>query len=295
MDVSVIFVNYKTCDLLVNCIKSVYSLTSDISFEIIVVDNDSQDNSKKIVSEQFPNVIYIESSINLGFGKANNLGVDHSTGRNIFFLNTDTLLINNAIKLLSNFLDENENAAVCGGNLYDSNMNHTHSFSRIFPGIFSEIDSIFNHQISKNFNINTTQYNSLNIPLKVAYICGADMMVKKEVLNIVGLFDKDFFLYYEETELSYRIMKNNFDIFNLPNVMIKHFEGGSQNDSKSKTIFYNRSKRLFYKKRYGILNYYFIVFLFYLKCCIAIIKNTFFLNTKKITEWVNNISSFNLN
>ena len=123
MDVSIILVNYKTKDLTLNCIKSIYEKTTGVDFEIIVVDNNSQDGSAEAIEQEFQNVKVIYNKINVGFGAANNIAIKQAKGKYILCLNTDTFLINNAIKIMFDFMEEkaNQQVGVCGGILYDSN------------------------------------------------------------------------------------------------------------------------------------------------------------------------------
>ena len=133
MDVSIIIVNYNTQELTLQCLRSVYEKTAGISFEVIVVDNASSDDSVKQVRIEFPQVILIESPENLGFGRANNLGFENSTGDYIFLLNSDTLLINNAIEILWRFLNQNFDIAIVGGQLFEEDgVTITHSYSFVF-------------------------------------------------------------------------------------------------------------------------------------------------------------------
>ena len=122
IDVSIIIVNYNTCELTKQCIDSVFEKTSGISFEVIVVDNDSKDDSIKVLSQD-SRVNFIESGANLGFGRANNLGIKHSTGKYVFFLNSDTLLLNNAVKKFWDFATTHSSFAIgaLGCQLVDEN------------------------------------------------------------------------------------------------------------------------------------------------------------------------------
>lgn len=106
MDVSVIIVSYNTCDLLKKCICSILEKTKGVSFEIIVVDNHSSDESVKVITESFPEVKIISLEENLGFGRANNWGSYKSIGKYLFFLNPDTILLNDAISILVEFLSK---------------------------------------------------------------------------------------------------------------------------------------------------------------------------------------------
>ena len=150
MDVSIIIVNYNTYNLTHNCIESIIKNTCSISFEIILVDNASKDGSKEFFSKD-NRIKYIYLEENIGFGRANNVGVEYASGNFLFFLNSDTLLVNNAIYILYQYLIENPKVAICGGNLYDVNMQLTHSFSKLFPSIVNDIDLALNRNLSKLF------------------------------------------------------------------------------------------------------------------------------------------------
>ena len=210
----------------------------------------------------------------------------------ISFLNSDTLLINNAIKILSDYLDENPNVGVCGGNLFDESLKNIHSFSRKFPGIYTELDAILNGKLSKIKKLKVSQYNTENYPIPVAYICGADMMVKASVIEEVGAFDPDFFLYFEETELCFRINKRGYDLLNIPHAKIIHLQGASQISSKSKLSFYNDSIKKYFRKRYGFLKFLLVCWLFRLKCLIGLIKNILLFNMPKVKMWYYNLLTF---
>jgi len=111
MDVSIIIVNYNTLGLTSDCIESIVDKTSDLEYEIILVDNASTDSSKAVFSQD-PRVRYIYSDRNLGFGRANNLGIREATGRYLFFLNSDTILLNNAVKYFFDFCEKNPDRRV---------------------------------------------------------------------------------------------------------------------------------------------------------------------------------------
>ena len=131
MDVSIIIVNYNTCELTKQCIDSIFEKIDGVSFEVIVVDNDSKDDSIKVLSQD-SRITFVASDANLGFGKANNLGVEHSLGKYIFFLNSDTLLVNNAVKLFFDFMEQhqiNKSVGAIGCLLMDNKLRRIHSFA----------------------------------------------------------------------------------------------------------------------------------------------------------------------
>lgn len=256
MDVSVIIVNYKTSGLIVDCIKSILKFTTDINYEVIIVDNNSEPDFEKKIREgaslnDKTNFHFLPLPENIGFGRANNEGLKYAQGRNIFFLNPDTVLLNNAIKILSDFLDNNPKAGACGGNLYDENLNPTNSFKRFLPGIFWETNELLNTLPQKILYRKNLYFNNGGNPIKVGYISGADLMVKKFILEKIGGFRKEYFLYFEETDLCFRIKKDGWSIFNLPSAKIQHlesrsFEPSTKWQSNSKTEYLEKSRSLYY-------------------------------------------------
>ena len=226
VDVSVIVVNYNTLELTKNTINSVIEKTRGLNYEIILVDNASTDGSVEFFEREYKDkIIFIKNNKNLGFGRANNKGIEIAKGKYVFLLNSDTLLINNAIKILFDYMEKNENCGVCGGNLFDINLRPLNSFSKKLPLLRDELD--FLKKINKKYFNEKNEFNYKNIPIKVGYITGADMMIRKLVLNKIGNFDEDFFLYYEETELTYRIKNKGYQVISVPQAKIIHLEGKS--------------------------------------------------------------------
>jgi len=251
MDVSIVIVNYNTKDLLKQCIESVFAKTQDLIYEIIVVDNASSDGSQQMLKEVFPEVILVESPENLGFGRANNIGFDYAKGRNIFLLNSDTILLNNAVKILSDYLDDNPKTGICGGNLYDEKEQPLHSFRRSLPSLLFELSVLLGDILFKIIYGKNQEFNYTNKPLKVAYITGADMMINASVLSIAGKFDPDFFMYFEESELSWRVKKAGFSIYSVPSARIIHLESKSFSDNYKKIKMQLNSRSLYYKKTHS--------------------------------------------
>lgn len=251
MDVSIIYVNYKTSALVINSIASVKRLTTGISYEIIVVDNHSEDQSLKRIKDEYPDVICIASDTNEGFGRANNIGLKQAKGRNILFLNPDTLLINNAIQRLSHFLDSTPKAAVCGGNLFDEEGNPTTSLGRRYPSFWLEVLSIFYLSPIIYPHRNCTYFNFTQQPLQVAVIIGADLMIKQTVLQKCGAFDPVFFMNFEETELCRRITQNGYQIYSIPDAHITHLEGKAAYIKQSRLFYYYQGQYIYFRKIYG--------------------------------------------
>ena len=160
IQVSVIIVSYNTKELTINTIKSVIDKTENVDYEIIVVDNDSKDGSVEELKKTFQDKItIIEPKENLGFGRANNLGIKYAKGEYVFLLNPDTELINNAIKIFYDYMEQNKQVGICGGNLYDKNNNPEASYfmykDNIFSYFFWRYTELFTNIISLiNRNLN---------------------------------------------------------------------------------------------------------------------------------------------
>ena len=144
MDVSVIIVSYNTLELTRNCLRSLFKETKEIEYEVIVSDNGSIDGSVEMIKSEFPTVILIENNTNLGFGAANNRALKIAKGKYIFYLNSDTVILNNAVQIFFNYWensDENHNIGALGANLINENGDIIHSYGK-FPTYSYEIKSL---------------------------------------------------------------------------------------------------------------------------------------------------------
>ena len=249
MDVSIIIINYNTCVETSHCIDSVFEKSSNITFEVILVDNASTDNSKEIFEED-SRIQYVYNNENLGFGRANNIGIEKSRGRNILFLNSDTILKNDAVSILSNYLDEHPETGIVGGNLYGRDGRPTHSYRHYLPSFYSEISEALNGFPDKLLYGENAEFNHTGYPRKVKQITGADLMIRRKLLDeIGGGFDRDFFMYYEDTELCWRVLKAGYGVVSIPQAEIVHLEGASgKKNSKQKGQMLQNSKNLYFKK-----------------------------------------------
>ena len=250
MDVSIIIVNYNTEKYIKDCLASIYKQVVDIDFEIIIVDNNSAENSLDEIKEMYPAVRFVMLDRNLGFGTANNRGTEVATGRNLFLLNPDTILLNNAVKILSDVIDNDATIGVCGGNLFNEDLTPAHSYLKIFPGIFSEINLILLNGIVILRWGNNRHFNRTNKAISVARVSGADMMIKKSLYNSIAGFDENFFMYNEETELMYRIKRLGYQNLSIPNSKIIHLEGKSFTHKELACRFGMISRKKFISKRY---------------------------------------------
>lgn len=272
MDISVIIVNYNTKQLTKACINSIIEKTTEVTYEIILVDNASTDGSVEMFSKD-TNIRFFPQSQNLGFGKANNVGIQAANGKYVFLLNSDTYLCNNALKLFLDFCESNRNKNIgaIGCLLKDKNFKRTHSFAD-FPRISKVLFARLVNPLYKLFGriYHTLDNDSLikDTPFKVDYVTGADIFIRKSLLEKYGAFDPEFFMYFEETEMQYRLTKAGYSSYILPTPEIVHLEGGSIKKSNKRNIrkmmMIQRSQFLYFKKTASRFSYilFRIVFLF---------------------------------
>lgn len=249
MDVSIIIVNYNTKVLLSECINSVFEKTSQLVYEIIVVDNASADDPTEFMQHEFPQVKFVRNAENIGFGRANNLGAMHAKGEFLFFLNTDTLLINNAIKELFEFMKRKDNLGVgaCGANLFMKNTRPNFSYSKSFPSLSSMF--LYRSQLLSRLGF-LDYFNHTGSSKNVSVIIGADLFIRKNLFDSLGGFDPMFFMYVEDTELCFRINRAGQKISSVPAAKIIHYQGRSSTRA-SKLIMEVSSYMYFFKKHYN--------------------------------------------
>lgn len=250
MDVSIIIVNYNTSDMVLDCIGSIRKESKETPYEIIVVDNNSEEGQKSKLRGH-DNFTLIELTENIGFGRANNIGAKKATGKVLFLLNPDTLLANDAVSILYRYMSERPDVGICGGNLYDREMNPTHSFHMLHPSILYEVDFALNQVFRRIRYGKNIQFNHSDKPIDVAIITGADLMISKEVWEKVEGFSPDYFMYYEDAELCYQVKKLGYRIVSVPESKIIHLEGGSFTETEKHCRRILEGRFTFFKKHYS--------------------------------------------
>ena len=244
IDVSVIIVNYNTCKITCECIDSIVEKTKDVEYEIILVDNASTDGSKEFF-EKDSRIKYIYSECNGGFGYGNNLGMKVAKGKYFLLLNSDTLLINNAIKEFFDFAEKDEKKRVYGSYLlYEDGKTYCTSYF-FFPTftVFSFLKRVWS----------SSQIEIRDLKIKdVEAISGANMFFHQEIYKKTGGFDDKIFMYGEEGEWQYRMLKAGYPcrIINQPKIIHLEAKSIKKIDSRITTKiaghFYILRKHMFY-------------------------------------------------
>ena len=231
MDLSVIIVNYNVKALLEQTLLSVYKAVQHLSVEVIVVDNRSADDSCSMVKEKFPGAILIENKENLGFSKANNQGIQISKGRHVLLLNPDTVISEDTFVKTVEFMDAHPNAGALGVRMIDGRGDFLPESKRGLPTPavafykMSGLAKIFPK--SKTFGAYHLGFLSEFETNKVEILSGAFMLIRRKVLDEVGLLDESFFMYGEDIDLSYRIIKGGYDNYYFADTTIIHYKGES--------------------------------------------------------------------
>ncbi len=256
MDITIIIVNYNSKDLLRNCLNSIYATVHNISHEIIVVDNASSDGSQVMVGTEFPTIHLIKNERNYGFGAANNQALAIMQGRYALLLNTDTMLKEKAVSELFSFMETHPDAAIACGQLLNadgSKQNSIASFPSIWTLLFNipVIEKLFPHRYPSK------RYDHKN-PIEVDSGIGACLLVRKQAINEVGLFDERYFFFFEETDWALRMKNAGWKVYHVPSAHIYHLQGQSiGHDIRSRIEFY-RSRYQFFLK-WNAYSYYLVI------------------------------------
>ncbi len=235
LDISVIIVNFNAAEDIKNCVESVLS-QRDVKFEIIVVDNASQDESIAILKRFGGKIQLIESSENLGFGKANNLGAGHACGKYLFLLNPDAFMLGQFdLKKIIQFVKDNKQFGLVGTHIVKANGKDESKPNYTYPG---------ERSIGNPYK---------DLPGKIAWVLGASIVLPKKIFDKIAGFDADFFLYGEDPDVCLRVRKLGYQIGYFPGVSVKHIGGTSERgtDWYELTLKKQKALYLFYKKHYS--------------------------------------------
>jgi len=284
-DISFSITNYNTKDFLGSCIDSVINGVKEHSNEIIVVDDASSDGSAAMIREKFPQVKIIENEINMGYVKSNNIGIRASSGRYIMSLNSDTVVLDGSIDKIIRFLDNNPNAGAAGPKLLNSDGSIQLQARRGFPTpinslfYFSGLSRLFlNNKLMGGYLLT---YLDDKATTEVDSLCGAAMIVKRDVIDKVGLMDESYFMYGDDIDWCYRMKQAGWKVYYLPEAEIIHYggRGGSRRQSYRNIFEFHRAMAVFYNKHYAKRYLFLMNWLIYaaiwLKCGFELLKNAF--------------------
>jgi len=271
IEVSIIVVNWNTKDVLRDCLGSVYKQSKDVIFEVIVIDNASGDGSVEMVKKEFPQVTLIENRENKGFAAANNQGIAIAKGRYILLLNSDTIVLENAIRKTVEFADSRPSAAVVGCRVLNPDRT-VQQTCFMFPSVLNMLlSSTYLYKLfpkSKFFGRERMTWWDRSSRREVDIVTGCFMLVRRKGVEQVGMMDEQFFMYGEEADWCYRFKQTGWKVLFTPTAEIIHFGGASSKQRRPEMILQlHGSKLLFLKKHRSRFIYYlacFLVSLFFL-------------------------------
>ena len=229
MDISIVILNYKSKNFVLSCIGSIKDADfSGLAYEVIVVDNNSQDGLEEVLKAGYPEIRFIQNGKNLGMGAGNNVGIRRAQGKYVAIMNPDTVADKDTFKKLFGFMEANPQVGVAGpkqfypdGSVQDSCYRWygvmTPFFRRTILGKWSVGRKSIDRFLMKDFDHNAAR--------EVDWLLGSFLFCRREAINQIGLFDEDYFLYFEDTDLAKRLWKNGWKVVYFPDAKIVHNHG----------------------------------------------------------------------
>jgi len=265
INISIVIVNYNVKDFLRNCLDSIYNSDTNLIFEIIVVDNNSHDDSFEELSKLYKDVKFILLKENLGFSKANNIGFAEASGEFVLILNPDTILSADTLHKVYHFMKSNPEIGASGCKV----LNHDNTFQlpcrRSFPTPWNSFCKLFGLQKifpnTKLFSEYNLTYKSIDESYEVDALIGAFMFVRNDVIDKINGFDEEYFMYGEDLDFCYKVKKAGYKVYYFHETSIIHFKGESTKRSNINEVkhFYD-AMQIFVKKHYSS-SFLFLTFL----------------------------------
>jgi GT2 family glycosyltransferase len=267
VDISIVIVSFNTRNVLRECLQSIERESAGLHVEILVVDNNSSDGSAEMVEQEFPQVRLFRSEVNLGFASANNVALKVARGRYSALLNSDAFLCRSALALAVWHMDQQPTVGLAGARLVGRD-NSWQPSARMFPTLLTDffvLTGLANKfPKSRLFGSFDRTWADPMLPAQTDWVPGAFSIMRTEALTKVGLFDPEFFLYYEEVDLCRRIRNAGFEIWYWPDVVVIHIGGESSRQVRSLEMssagaqlvrWRMRSTLLYYRKHHGFAAY----------------------------------------
>ena len=251
---SIIIVNYNAHDLLRDCLASIYEHHGDLVIETIVVDNNSGDGTAEMIKCNFPEVTFIKAGTNVGFARANNMGLKVAHGNYILFLNPDTLILKGTLQRLTNFIVNNPDVGIVGPRMNDPD-GTVQTFGPQWPltPLHILLSILFVSEESKKRFPRVLSVHNPETSGTVIKLCGGCMLLPKDIAVRVGGFDDRFFMYAEDTDICEKVRRAGRKVYYLSDAHIIHFGGASTPlNSPFSILMMRESTERYIAKYYGI-------------------------------------------
>jgi GT2 family glycosyltransferase len=276
---AVIIVNYNVKYFVEQCLISLQKAMNGINGEVYVVDNASTDGSVEYLIPRFPDVHFIESSDNVGFARANNMAIRQSDSKYVLLINPDTFVAEDTLRQVLEFMEANPEAGGAGVKMHNTDGSLAMESRRGLPtpltALYKMCGLCARFPKSKTFGRYYMGYLSWDKPEKIEVMSGAFAMLRRKALMKAGLLDEDFFMYGEDIDLSYRLIKSGYSNWYLPHPIL-HYKGESTHKSSFRYVhvFY-QAMLIFFRKHYGHLSFFVtlpIKIAIYIRSLIALIQ-----------------------
>ena len=252
MKLSIVIVSYNVCSYLEQCLQSVQTALEGIDGEVFVVDNHSDDDSVEVVRNRYPWVRLIANRENLGFARANNIAISQSEGEYVLLLNPDTVVEPDTLRKVLLFMDEHPKAGGAGVMMHQEDGTKAPESRRALPTPW--VSSLKMLGFTKRYYMSHLSWNE---PARIEVISGAFCLLRRKAIDEIGLLDEDFFMYGEDIDLSYRLLKGGWENWYVPASII-HYKGRStrKTDYRYVHVFY-QAMLIFFRKHYSHLSIFY--------------------------------------
>ncbi len=248
MQLSIILVNYNTEELTRKCLRSVFDSKVSFDYEVFVSDNGSTDSSLEMVKAEFPTVKVIENGKNLGFSKGNNVAIRQAIGQYILLLNTDTEVKPDAFELSIQKMESDSRIGILGAKVLLPNENLDKACRRRFPNPWNSFLRLFGLKKFSDYNIDSP----IDQEMEIDAVMGAYLLIRKSVIDRIGLLDEDYFMYGEDLDWCWRAKAAGYKVIYYPKAEITHYKYGSSQMIPFRTIkMAHIAMKIFYRKHYA--------------------------------------------
>jgi len=252
--VSVIIVNWNTRDMVLRLLASLSTRAEESvqELELIVVDNDSSDGSVDAIRREFPSVKLVAQTENRGFAGGVNPGIQAATQPLVLLLNSDTQTTRASIEEAAQYIAEHPEAGILGPRVLNPDGSHQPSCWRE-PSLIWLVFGVLGLDYLKPFQFAEYGEREFTEATEVDCVCGSTMMIRRDLLKVLGGLDEDYFMYFEETDLCVRARRHGMKVHHAPVGDFRHESGGSSKSAKLRTFLdFRRSQILFYRKHHGV-------------------------------------------
>ena len=256
-NLSVIIVNWNSAEYVRKCLVSLRKQKAGLTVEVIVIDNGSRDGCSKMIATEFPDVIFIQSEANLGFGCANNVAFERSTGKTLLFLNPDTEVSETAIERLSGIMDRFPDAGVVGARLLNSDLSVQTSCIQRFPTIwriFMDSDALRTRFPGWSIWGARPLFDEPCGAVAVEAVSGACQMIRRDIFCRAGLYNPEYFMYVEDIDLCRNVMDLGLRNYYVGDAIVVHHSGkssGGEGDSGRVAVMMRESWRRYFERHRG--------------------------------------------